>query len=124
MEDLIIEQTKYTPRVEFLADSGKLTLQGSSYPENSVEFYQPLLDWMNEYIETKSKPLEFNFLITYFNTSTSKCFLIVLEILENYHNKGGKVKVNWHYAKDDDDILESGEELFVELELPHEYISF
>lgn len=122
MKDLIFDSTKYTPKVEFIAETGKLLLSGSSYPENSVEFYQPLIDWINEFIETQNKPLEFNFYITYFNTSTSKCFLILLEILETFHQKGGQIKVNWHYQKDDDDILESGEELFVELEMPHEYI--
>ncbi len=123
MKDLILEATKYTPKVEFLADSGVLKISGSSYPENSVEFYQTLIDWINEYIETQKKPMEFSFEITYFNTSTSKCFLILLEILENFHKDGGKVKVNWIYQEDDDDILESGEELFIELDLPHEYIA-
>ncbi|MFW5793138.1 MAG: DUF1987 domain-containing protein [Bacteroidota bacterium] len=124
MKDLIIEATKYTPKIEFLAGTGKLTLSGSSYPENSVEFYQPVIDWINEYIETQKTPMEFNFKITYFNTSTSKCFLIILEILESFYKKGGDVIVKWHFQKDDDDILESGEELFVELELPHKYIPY
>lgn len=124
MKDLIIESTKYTPKIEFIAQTGKLFLSGSSYPENSVEFYQPVIDWINEYIETQDKPMEFNFKITYFNTSTSKCFLIILEILESFHKNGGDVKVFWHFQKDDDDILESGEELFVELDVPHDYVPY
>ncbi len=119
MENLNLAPSKFTPDVKFNAETGILELQGSSYPDNSIEFYQPLYDWIDTFIAEENKPLTFNFKITYFNTSSSKCLLKLLEILEKYHNNKGTVEVNWFYKEDDDDIYESGEELFQDLTLTY-----
>lgn len=119
MENLNLAPSKFTPDVKFNSETGILELQGSSYPDNSIEFYQPLYDWIELFINDINKPITFNFKITYFNTSSSKCLLKLLEILENYHNKDGKVEVNWFYKEDDDDIYESGQELFQDLTLTY-----
>jgi hypothetical protein len=34
------------------------------------------------------------------------------------------MKINWHYPEDDDDIMETGDELTEHLELPVKFISY
>ena len=46
MEDLKHEGSAKTPVVEF-SSNGELLLKGRSIPENSIEFYKPLIEWLN-----------------------------------------------------------------------------
>jgi hypothetical protein len=123
MEHLQIEATKDTPSIDFNPETGVLALEGESYPENPIDFFSPVLNWVKQYIEESDGGLTFNIKISYINTSSSKCMLDLLEILESYYESGGEVKVNWYYEEDDEDMEETGEELCEDLELPYELIS-
>jgi hypothetical protein len=109
MEEIKIDPTPKTPKVVFTADEGYLEIGGRSIPENSREFYQPLMDWLDEYIENPNNQTEFNFKLEYFNTSSSKCILDVLRKLEKLHEDGNEIKVNWYYEEEDEDMKEAGE---------------
>ena len=121
MENLLLVETKYTPEIEGDVKRNFLNISGSSYPENSNKFYKPVFEWIEEYFKNQNE-LTVNFYINYFNTSSSKCFMILIEMLEEYQNKGCKILANWHYKKDDEDILESGEELFMGMDVDHKFI--
>lgn len=119
MENLIILPTKSTLSVNFNAKYGILDLSGSSYPDNSSEFFQPLYNWIEQYIKEINNPIELNFRINYFNTSSSKCLYKLLSILLKYYQNNGKLSVTWHYNEGDDDILDAFKELVIDLSLPY-----
>lgn len=123
MDKLCISRTKYTPEVNMDSDLHSVSFAGNCYPENAVEFFEPILEWLREYIR-EHENIEVDFKVNYFNTSSSKCFLIILEILEAFSASGGKVMVNWYYREDDEDMLESGEELFFGVSIPHKIIPY
>ncbi|MFW5757784.1 MAG: DUF1987 domain-containing protein [Bacteroidota bacterium] len=122
MENLKIESTKYTPEVKAVAEEKEIKFYGSSYPENANEFYKPIYQWVRDYFDEGNDNLTVNFFIYYFNTSTSKCFMNLLEIIETYTKKGRNIKVNWHYSEDDDDSLDNGEKLFMEMSIDYKLI--
>lgn len=124
MENLQIKKTKYTMEVNFNKDSGILEMAGSSYPENALDFFGPIIDWIKEYIASVKKELALNIRLNYLNTSSTKCILDIFEILDQYHQSGGKVKINWYYAEDDEDIMETGEELAEDFDFPIQFISY
>lgn len=125
MTSLVIEGTKTKPYVNFDADSGKLLIGGESYPENAIEFYKGIQEWLKSYLsENKEKEIEFNFKMVYFNTSSSKAILDILDVLDRHHENGGNIKVVWQYEEDDEDIQESGEEFADGLSLPYEIKSY
>jgi len=112
MNNLNIAQTKYTPEIT-LDTNGTITLEGKSYPENTFEFYAPMIDWMNEYFETEAKDTTtVNIEITYFNSSSSKLFFDFFDVLEN-NSEDNKIKINWIYDEENESALEAGED-FVE----------
>lgn len=119
MENLIILPSKSTLSVNFNAKYGILDLSGSSYPDNSSEFFQPLYNWIEQYIKEVNRPIELNFRINYFNTSSSKCLYKLLSILQKYFQNEGQVSVTWHYNEGDDDILDAFKELVHDLSLPY-----
>ncbi len=122
MEPISIEGTAKTPSVKFNAKEGIIEIKGRSIPENSVEFYKPLVDWLEEY---KSSPLDktkVNIQLEYFNTSSSKCILDVFKKLEAIHKGKNEVEINWYYEEDDEDMLEAGEDYESIIRVPFKMI--
>ena len=75
MEDICLQATDNTPKVILSYNDGLIELEGRSYPENTFEFYAPMMEWIKEYFETSAKELTtVNLEITYFNSSSSKLF--------------------------------------------------
>ena len=85
MEDLKHEGSAKTPVVEF-SSNGELLLKGRSIPENSIEFYKPLIEWLESYSESPNSTTVLSVQLEYFNTSSSKCILDVFKKLESVSN--------------------------------------
>ncbi len=123
MENLIVEGTNKTPTVKLIADSGLLEISGKSIPENSFGFYQPLLTWLDNYIAQPSPKTEVKIILEYFNTSSSKCILDMLRKLESLKKTSrSEVVILWHYEKEDEDMMEAGQDYNSLVDLPFELI--
>ncbi|NJK86137.1 MAG: DUF1987 domain-containing protein [Bacteroidales bacterium] len=110
MEPIFIESTPKTPLVKFIPEKGVIEIKGRSIPENSIEFYKPLIDWLDEYAKAPLEKTIVNVQLEYFNTSSSKCILDVFKKLETIHKSNHDVMINWFYEEDDEDMLEAGED--------------
>lgn len=111
MENLHIEATKYTPEIKLDADIGLLSFSGKSYPENTFDFYQPILEWVNTYFDQKvQKKTVIEMDIIYFNSSSSKLFFDFFDILEEAHESGKEIIVRWFYDVENENALEAGED--------------
>jgi hypothetical protein len=122
MESIAIEGTTKTPTVIFDAEQNALFIKGRSIPENSIEFYKPLIDWIDQYSSQAASATVVNIQLEYFNTSSSKCILDVFKKLEGINKNGSAVRVKWFYEKDDEDMLEAGEDYQAIIDLPFEMI--
>lgn len=109
METIIREGSPKTPYVRLDGEKGLIEIKGRSIPENSVEFYKPLIDWLDKYGTTPLESTDVNVQLEYFNTSSSKCILDIFKKLELIYKKGSKVQINWYYEEDDEDMFEAGE---------------
>ena len=78
MESLKIEGSPKTPTVNF-DPNGVVELKGRSIPENSIEFYKPIIAWLDEYNSNAQSETAVNIQLEYFNTSSSKCILDVFK---------------------------------------------
>ena len=110
MEPISFEGTPKTPTVNFNSDTGIVEIKGRSIPENSIEFYKPLVDWLEEYKENAQPMTKVIIQLEYFNTSSSKCILDVFKKLEAIHKAKNPVEIHWYYEEDDEDMLEAGED--------------
>jgi hypothetical protein len=122
METIIREGTPKTPFVRFDGEKGLVEIKGRSIPENSVEFYKPLIDWLEKYGNTPLKETSVNIQLEYFNTSSSKCILDIFKKLELIHKKGNHVEINWYYEEDDEDMFEAGEDYQSIINIPFKMI--
>ena len=122
MESIKIDGTPKTPTVNFDIESGLLELIGRSIPENSIEFYKPVLEGLDQYSGSPKDKTKVNIKLEYFNTSSSKCILDVLKKLEGIHKSGSEVIINWHFEEDDEDMEEAGEDYQAIIQVPFHMI--
>ena len=120
LEPLLIEPTRSTPAVRFDPDNHLLAIRGQSYPENAYAFYEPLLKWMDAYLTRlqAEATVEIELQLPYINTTSTKCFLMLLEKLEDAYRQGKQVAVRWLYDIDNESELECAEEFKEDLSLP------
>jgi hypothetical protein len=113
-DDLYLVATKNTPDIS-LQSNGHFSFIGRSYPENTYEFYHPILNWLNRYFKHKEMPVDvvIDFEISYFNSSSSKVFFDILSLLNENVDKFS-IHIRWIYDPDNDNALEAGEEFIEE----------
>jgi len=117
MENLHIEPTTSSPAIDFDADSHIHSIIGESYPENTAEFYDSVLTWLEQYLEQiDDEAVTFNLDIPYFNSSSSKVLMDFFDMLDEAADDGKQLTVNWIYDEEDDSTLETGEEFQEDLE--------
>ncbi|MFM7769562.1 MAG: DUF1987 domain-containing protein [Bacteroidota bacterium] len=117
MNLLVREATTKSPSVSFDPTTGILELKGRSIPENALEFYKPLMDWIDSWTQSSPAKTEMHVQLEYFNTSSSKCLLDLFKRLEKLDSKAVVV---WKYETDDEDMLEAGEDYEAILSVPFE----
>ena len=110
MEPIFIDGTPKTPTVMFDPNHGLMEIKGRSHPENSIEFYKPLIAWLEEYAKDPWDKTIVRIQLEHFNTSSSKCILDVSKKLEDIYKSKHEVEINWYYEEDDEDIFEAGED--------------
>ena len=118
MNDLFVKKELETPAIEFNIAEGYLLLEGRSIPEDSIKFYEPLLSLLDQFHKNPKPLLEVDFKLEYFNTSSSKCILEILVLLDKIDKGLSSVIINWFYDEDDEDIYEIGEDYAHFIKLP------
>ncbi|MBN1112668.1 MAG: DUF1987 domain-containing protein [Bacteroidales bacterium] len=124
MEVIKILGTDDTPNVIFDLENDVFEISGRSLPEDVTAFYEPLINWLDEYAEDPKDSTVFSFKLVYFNTASSKLILDILMKLEEIHEDGKEVLVKWYYPDDDEDMEEAGEEYADIVSVPFEQISY
>ncbi len=109
LEIIIEEGANFKPYVFLNAETGYCELSGESYLEEAGSFYQPIRDWLLDYMKT-GKSILFDFKLTYVNTGSSKHILAILRMLKEYEVSGADVKVNWYIEEGDTDTEEDIED--------------
>ncbi len=124
MEVIKIKGTDDTPNVILDADNGIFEISGRSLPEDVTTFYEPILNWLDEYEEEANEKTVFSFKLVYFNTASSKLILDILMKLEEMHENGKDILIKWYFPEDDEDMEEAGEEYADIVDVPFEQVSY
>jgi len=124
MEPLRIEATVDTPGIILDPANNVFEISGKSYPEDTKEFYQEVLQWIDNYVASPNPKTNFVFKLKYFNSSSYKPIFDILGKLETIKDKKLEVKVEWHYKNGDSDMLEAGEEFADLFDIPFTYLTF
>lgn len=118
MQAIELKATHTTAYVCFDGAKGEFEISGKSLPENTFDFFQPLLDYFDSYVEQPQSLTRLVFKMEYFNTSSTKQILTLLKKAESLSLKGNQVEVNWYHDQDDEDMRDAGDDFQQIIKIP------
>lgn len=120
MDTLHLEGTEDTPGIILDKKKGVMEISGRSLPEDSAEFFKPVLDWIEQYANDPNPVTVFVFKLEYFNTASSKLILDVLYALEDIQG----IRIQWYFHEEDEDMEEAGQEFSELVEIPFDFKTY
>lgn len=109
MEPIYREKTQDSPEVILDKEKNKFYIGGRSLAENPVEFYKPIVKWLEHYIESPNESTNLEFTLEYFNSTSARIIANILGKFENLSKSGSKVEIYWSHKLNDRDMLEAGQ---------------
>ena len=125
MENLVIkgEHGEYfIPTINFDAKTGEMLIAGESYLEDTVKFYEPILQWIKDFSANTKNSIKLDIKLKYFNTSSSRSILDILYLLREFEEKGGKITINWFIKPIDVEMKEEIEDYMLDTDLKIEIV--
>jgi hypothetical protein len=104
MKELIIKKTPNTPNVNLNPETGVMKIEGRSIPENPGDFFDPIIEWLEEYFQ---HPID----VTSFEMNLE-------------YDDGKSCLINWYYEEDDEAIFSLGEHYRNTIKIPFKLIEF
>lgn len=123
MEAIAIKGTGQIPTITLDKEASRFEFSGPSLPEDAIEFYEPILKWIDNYAENPNEKTEVVFKIDYYNTASSKSIFEILKKFGSLYLAGKDVEIHWYYPEDDEDMQESGEDFSSIVTAPFKLIS-
>ncbi len=81
LQTMIIEGSSKTPQFDLNQITGDFIISGKSIPENAAKVYEPVLNWMTEYIKNARPTTNIRLNLEYFNTASSIWLAKLLKVL-------------------------------------------
>lgn len=104
MQRWAIDAGKHTPRVVIDSDKGVVLIEGRSYPEEGMDFFDPIMMKMRDLLGSDNPVRLVHLRLEYYNSSTAKALTDIFNILRDTAKRGYEVRVRWEYEEDDDSI--------------------
>ena len=120
MKELILEATEDTPEVILDPAKSVFSVKNVSLPEDAVEFYKPIFDWIKEYSLDANPESVFEFQIEYLNTASSKQIFELIILVSKVPN----AYIKWLYEEIDEDMESLGQRFKNLVKCEFELISF
>lgn len=120
---LIIKGSVNSPDIIINTEQKLFEISGKSFMEKGMDFYTPVLDWMqlygNQYF---NNDFQINFKLRYFNTPSAKMLFEIIKKLDGFYSSGKNISINWYYCDEDD--KEEAEDLASLVKIPINYIKY
>jgi len=105
---ITIEPSEDTPTIILDPNKPEIILRGSSFPEDAIQFYAPVINWLNDNEEIFNKTIVCEFNYSILSSASNKMVFEILLKLEKLKEKGKDVHVKWMYAGYDEDMYDEG----------------
>ncbi len=108
---MIISGTEKTLTVKLDTDSGEFIFSGVSNTENSVAFFEPIKQYISDYMQKPQRVTTVTFRFEYLNSGSLFHVYKILEKFNELHeSKKSNVLIRWQYDTDDSDIESLGDD--------------
>lgn len=111
LKNLVIDKTAKTPRIELIHGSGEISFSGKSLPENATRIYEPVLNWVNEYIVMPRPVTNLRLNMEYYNTSSMLWISKIIKSLSRINNPDYRLMVHIYIPLEEYDDLRDSEDM-------------
>jgi len=101
--------TGSTPTVDYQINSGNCSIIGVSTPVDSMDFYRPIIQWVVDHQNEIKEGTQFEFQLNYFNSSSMKALLWLIQQISELIQGGKNWKLVWVILDEDEFMQEGGE---------------
>jgi len=115
MDNFTLEATSRTPAISLDASAGTLLIAGESYPEDVRTFFHVLSENVATFVGSSPNSLDVAIKLTYFNSSSARMLMELLDQFDDAAGNGVTVNVNWYCDPDDDITREFAEDIASEV---------
>ena len=119
MQNIDIECRDDSPKVTMDFEKGLIEFEGECYPEDAFDFFEPIIEWLRNYLKDTTKETVVNFKLSYFNSATTQVLFDIFDILDE--SEHSSLSINWYYDphnkgtyKDYEEFSEEFEELNIQ----------
>jgi len=116
MTNLNIVATSRTPKITFNTKASILQIEGESYPEDVIGFYEPVFAAVKDHLSAQNARLDVEIKLIYFNSSSARSLMELLDILDAAAASGATISVKWFCDGDDDITREFAEDISADIE--------
>ncbi len=95
--NLSLPGSQTSPSIRADWSAGVVVMSGESYPENSFEIYDQLIQWIDSYLNAAINSLTLELHLNYLNTSSIRFMIDIFDMLEAAHTDNKEVLVQWMY---------------------------
>lgn len=118
MESLHITATEDTPEIHLDPENSVFEIKGKALPEDAVEFFGPIHDWIESFLQGSQRPFNLTIELTYLNSSATRYIFNMLTLLEDAFEAGRETSLTWKYDEEDEVMEMKGEDLQEMLDFP------
>ena len=101
-----IQPLSNMPYVKLDKENCTLIIQGRSYPEHPIPFYEPILKELEECHEhMRESTINIKLALEIMNSVSAK---YIYYIIKTTYDSSKQINIEWYYEEDDEDMLEEG----------------
>ncbi len=93
-------------------------MSGESYPENSFELYDQLIQWIDSYLSSAQHSLTLELHLNYLNTSSIRFMIDIFDLLQTAFENEKEVLVQWIFDERNPRSAELGSEFKEDFTFP------
>jgi len=110
-KSLMLEETPKTPQIELNPFTGDFIFSGKSIPENAAKVYEPVLEWVTEYILHARPTTNVRLNLEYYNTSSSLWLAKILKVLVRINEPDYVLIIHLYLPLDEFDEMKEFEDI-------------
>ncbi len=118
VQNLSVPGSQSSPSIRADWNAGVVVMSGESYPENSFELYDQLIQWIDTYLSSLDRSLTLELHLNYLNTSSIRFMIDIFDLLEAAHTAGKQVLVQWMFDDRNPRSAELGSEFKEDYSFP------
>ncbi len=106
LKNIFKDPTGKEPQIDFNYITGELILAGRSVPENAANIYEPLFNWVSNYIKNPRPTTNLRLNLEYFNTASSIWLAKIVKCLSKINIPESVLLVHLYFNIEEFDTMD------------------